>query len=96
MATYVEAVRLHRVVAIRRSGKRIVKIRVEEPNGTTKVWSVAKAIESMVQGTDAFFVFPQKGPLWSPVTPFPYTNPKYIRTLQDTSKKDILKKLPTF
>ena len=96
MAPYVEAVRLHRVVGIRRSGKRIVKIRVEEPNGKTKVWSVAEAIEAMVQGTDAFFVFPKKAPLWSPVTPFPYQNPKYIRTREDTTKKDILKKLPTF
>ena len=96
MATYVQAVRLHRIVEIRRSGRRISKIRVEEPNGKKKVWSVDDAIDAMVRGTDAFFVFPTEGPLWSPVTPWPYQNPKFIRTMEDKSRKDILEKLPKF
>lgn len=96
MATYVEAVRLHRVVAIRRPEDRIVKIKVQDPNGRTEVWSVEEAIEGMVQGTDAFFVCPTGTALWSPVTPFPYQNPTFIRTMQDKSKKDILLELPDF
>lgn len=96
MAGFVKPVRLHRVVEIRRPRGKILKIKVQEPNGKTKTWSVDEAIDGMVQGTDAFFVCPPDSELWSPVTPMPYKKPKFIKTKKDTTKKDILLHLPRF
>ena len=82
-AQFVEAVRLHRIIETHRDGAgNIDSIRVQEPNGVVTTLGVADAISGMVRGTDAFFVCSSEGP-WSPVTPWPYDDPKHLRSVPD-------------